>query len=109
MIDEEVAFEIGLVSDRTWQVHGAHGSNTSSRYVAKLILPVTDVMGRSVALGMPMECTGIPKLREQHREFGVEVVGILGRNFLQFCQLLIDGEKGEVGVTISEAVTRPRT
>ncbi|WP_225210107.1 aspartyl protease family protein [Xanthomonas bonasiae] len=107
-IDQGIADTLRLPSHGQDQVHGAHGYGELKKYKAKLILPVADKQGYCFALGMPVECAGIPHLSEKYSSMGAKVVGIIGRNFLQFCTVVIDGPQGKIHVEIDQSVQFPR-
>lgn len=109
VIDEEVAEDLGLqVLSNSAGVHGIHGWQSSKKYLAKVGLPVVDSSGFKFDLGMPLECTGMPDLRKRLKEKGANVFGMIGRNFLQFCALSIDGMTGKVSIRIDEEILKPR-
>jgi hypothetical protein len=108
MIDEALAIKLGLPVQGEEEVHGAHGYGALRKYIAKLVLPVVDSSGSAFAFGIPAECSGMPNLAERYATKGMTVVGILGRNFLQFCALSIDGSSGQIAVQIDQAVLSPR-
>jgi hypothetical protein len=51
-----------------------------------------------------MECVGVPELLEKNREHDANVIGILGRVFLQSAKLEIDGSTGRVALLIRNGV-----
>jgi hypothetical protein len=107
MIDESVAQELQLPVEREWEVHGAHGWGKSKKYFVRLMLPVQPAAGPPEHLGMPIECTGMPDLRARCMKDGIPVLGMLGRNFFQFCHLTIDGPACKIEVVIDESIQRP--
>lgn len=108
MIDDGIATALKLPVEGEADVHGAHGYGKLRKYTAKLILPALDSSGQHFALGVPIQCTGVPGLRERYQRDDLSVVGMLGRNFLQFCIAEFDGPSGRVAVHITENCLRPR-
>jgi hypothetical protein len=108
LIDEALAIEMKLTVCGEEEVHGAHGYGKLRKYEAKLALPVVDSTGTALGLGIPTECLGVPHLSERYAREGISVVGILGRNFLQFCTLEINGLSGQVVIRIDQSALFPR-
>ena len=108
MIDEGIAAGLNLPMLDEKKSHGIHGHGTSRRYIATLFLPVLDGSGGNLALGIPVECSAVPQLSERYSRDGLSVVGILGRNFLQFCMLEINGLSGRIVVQIDGSILRSR-
>jgi hypothetical protein len=108
MIDDAIATALKYPAQGEEEIHGAHGYGIVRKYIGKLALPIIDSSGETLALGIPAECTGIPHLSERYARDGISVVGVLGRNFLQFCRLEIDGLSGRVFLRIDESVLLPR-
>ena len=106
-IDQSIADSLGLVPTGIQGVHGVHGHSESKKYLANLALPVSNQGSTLLRFAMPVECTGVPNLLAHYSDTPYRVVGIIGRNFLQFCKLIADGPTGKVILEISEAVTRP--
>ena len=108
VIDESLAVQLRLSHEGTTNVHGAHGSGELKTYLAKLLLPARDSAGSDVLFACPIVCTGTPQLLQRHQKLGAEVIGILGRLFLQFCSIEVDGMTGETRVRIDESVRYAR-
>ena len=108
MIDEAIASTLNLPVQGEEEVHGAHGYGFLRKYIGRLVLPVVDNSGEALALRIPVECTGMPQLSEHYSHEGISVIGVLGRNFLQFCNIEIDGLSGQVTVRIDKSVLLPR-
>jgi hypothetical protein len=106
-IDQSIADSLGLVPTGTDRVHGVHGHSDSKKYFANLVLPVSIQGQTHVRFAIPVECTGVPGLLAQYGNSQYRVVGIIGRNLLQFCKLTVDGTSGNVILEINESVTRP--
>jgi predicted aspartyl protease len=102
MIDVDVADRLRLPVLGTKEIHGIHGYGTVSCYQAKLVLPAQDPIGEDCEFTTTIECIGVPSLTEKNREHGVNVIGIIGRQFLQNVQLEIDGESGKLKLLVSD-------
>ena len=107
LICESVAKTLGLSRSRESDAHGLTGKATLNQYMAQLHLPVKDDQSRDVMFMIPVDCHGIPDLSTNHQTYGVDVIGVLGRLFLQFVRLDINGITGQVRLHIDDAVTRP--
>lgn len=106
-IDQSIADSLGLAPTGADRVHGVHGHSESKKYLANLVLPVSNQGEVMLRFAMPVECTGVPNLLAHYSDTPHRVVGIMGRNFLQFCKLTVDGPHGRVTLEINESVTRP--
>ena len=104
MIDVDVAHRLRLPVLGTKEIHGIHGYGTVSCYQAKLALPAKDPNGEDCTFTTIIECIGVPSLTEKNREHGVNVIGIIGRQFLQNVYLEIDGSTGELKLLITDSV-----
>lgn len=102
MIDLEVAEMLHLPQQGTREIHGIHGYGTLQQFVAKVILPTQDAGGRECTFEQVMECVGVPSLRQKSGEQNANVIGILGRMFLQDAHLEIDGNSGRVILQIGK-------
>lgn len=106
-ICESVAKTVCLPCHGGADAHGLTGKTTLNQYMAQLHLPVRDDQCRDVLFKIPVHCQGIPDLYANHQSYGVDVIGVLGRLFLQFVRLDINGITGQVRLHIDDAVTRP--
>ena len=104
MIDSEVALSLQLHVRGTREIHGIHGYGSLPQYLAKLILPAKGADGKDCLFEQVMECVGVPSLLEKNREHGAQVIGILGRAFLQSAQLEIDGGAGRITLGLRGSV-----
>jgi hypothetical protein len=102
MIDLEMADHLRLPVRGTKEIHGIHGYGSVSCYQAKLFLPAKDVYGRDCKFTKNIECIGVPSLTEKNREHGVDVIGIVGRQFLQNVRLEIDGATGQLKLLVND-------
>jgi predicted aspartyl protease len=102
MIDDDVADHLRLSVLGTKEIHGIHGYGTVSCYQAKLVLPAKDPIGEDCKFTKIIECIGVPSLTEKNREHGVNVIGIIGRQFLQSVNLEIDGATGRLKLIIKD-------
>ena len=102
MIDDDVADHLRLPIRGTKEIHGIHGYGTVRCYQAKLVLPAQDPLGENCEFTTVIECIGVPSLTEKNREHGVNVIGIIGRQFLQDAYLEIDGATGRLKLLVSD-------
>ncbi len=103
MIDLEVAGSLELPIVGAREVHGIHGYGTLQQYQARLVLPAQDPSGKSCSYTKVIDCLGIPSLVEKNQEHNVAMIGILGRMFLQFVHLEIDGIDGQLSLRIDDS------
>ena len=102
MIDVEVADRLSLPMIGMKEIHGIHGYGTVRCYQAKLVLPATEPIGEDCKFIKAIECVGVPSLTEKNREHGANVIGVLGRQFLQSVYLEIDGTTGKLKLLITD-------
>jgi predicted aspartyl protease len=102
MIDDDVAHRLGLPIRGTKEIHGIHGYGTVYCYQAKLVVSAKDSIGEDRKFIKIIECIGVPSLTEKNKEHGVNVIGIIGRQFLQNVHLEIDGATGRLKLIIKD-------
>lgn len=102
MIDLEVADRLSLPMLGVKEIHGIHGYGTVRCYQAKLVLPAKDPIGEDCKFIKIIECVGVPSLTEKNKEHHANLIGILGRKFLQFVHLEIDGATGKLKLLLSD-------
>jgi predicted aspartyl protease len=101
MIDLQVAERLGLPVLGMREIHGIHGYGSLHCYQAQLVLPAQDPAGEPCKFVRIIECVGVPSLIEKNKEHGANLIGIVGRSFLQFVHLEIDGVAGKLKVLLS--------
>jgi hypothetical protein len=92
------------------------GSDSFVKVNAQIILHVGDVNGVRLKLGLYRDVLCAPKLRQNHDAFGLiapdgspmRIIGLLGRDFLQFAMLTYNGLQGSWDTEIDESVMRPQ-
>jgi len=100
MIDDDVAVLLQLQQQGTREIHGIHGYGTLQQYLARVRLPAKTASGADSYFEQVMECVGVPALLEKSREQNAQVIGILGRAFLQTAYLEIDSKTGRIVLQI---------
>jgi hypothetical protein len=100
MIDYDVAVSLQLRQQGTREIHGIHGYGTLQQYLARVRLPAKTASGADSYFEQVMECVGVPALLEKSREQNAQVIGILGRAFLQRAYLEIDSKTGRIVLQI---------
>ena len=100
MIDYDIAISLQLREQGTREIHGIHGYGTLQQYLAKVRLRANNASGADDCFEQVMECVGVPALLEKSRELNAQVIGILGRAFLQAAYLEIDSKIGRVVLQI---------
>ena len=103
MIDLDVVGSLDLAVRGTREVHGIHGYGVLQQYLARLILPAKNVEGQDCLFEQVMECVAVPGLTEKSRENDAQLIGILGRLFLQSAHLEIDGGTGRIALLIHDS------
>ena len=104
MIDDDVADHLRLPIRGTKEIHGIHGYGTVRCYQAKLVLPAKDPTGEDCKFIKVIECVGVHSLREKNKEHDANLIGILGRQFLQNAHLEINGITGNLKLLVSDQV-----
>ena len=102
MIDDDVADHLRLPIRGMKEIHGIHGYGTVRCYQAKPFLPAKDPIGEDCKFIKSIECVGVPSLTEKNKENHANLIGILGRKFLQFVHLEIDGATGKLKLLLSD-------
>ena len=82
------------------EVHGIHGHGQLQQFLGRISLPALDADGRRTVFTAVIDCVGVPSLREKNRDYGVDIIGIRGRMFLQRALLRIDGLTGRIELQI---------
>jgi hypothetical protein len=100
MIDYDVAVSLQLRQQGTREIHGIHGYGTLQQYLARMRLPAKTASEADSYFEQVMECVGVPALLEKSREQNAQVIGILGRAFLQTAYLEIDSKTGRIVLQI---------
>jgi hypothetical protein len=105
-IAQHTAEMLSLTSIGTASSFGAHGPQESVRYCADFTLRIIDLpTGKALAVTFEdHEVLGIPKMKESFDQFGLRdpsgnllnVIGILGREFLRHTKLTYNGPAGTV-------------
>ena len=65
-------------------------------------LPAKDPKGEDCQFIELIECVGVPSLTEKNKEHDVNLIGIVGRKFLQFVHLEIDGANGKLKLLLGD-------
>jgi len=100
MIDDDVAVLLQLQQQGTREIHGIHGYGTLQQYLARVRLPAKTASGADSYFEQVMEYVGVPALLEKSREQNAQIIGILGRAFLQAAYLEIDSKTGRIALQI---------
>jgi hypothetical protein len=100
MIDLEVAEALHLSMQGSREVHGIHGYGRLQQFLGRVSLPARDDSGQSTLFSATVECVAVPSLSAKNRQYGVEVIGILGRIFLRRSRLIVDATSGRVELEI---------
>lgn len=114
VIDSDVAKEMGLVPTGRETISGIGGEGLTYKYLAQIFLFVGDVHGAGVAISLHNEFVSgnIRKLHEMRKltepdGTPIQVIGLLGRDFLKFATLTYKGSDGSWDMHIHENVMRP--
>ena len=108
-IAQHTAEQLGLTPTGTSSSFGAHGQQESVRYRADFTLRIIDSDGKTLSVCFEdHEVMGIPKMKESFDQFGlrdpngnlVNVIGVLGREFLRHAKLTYNGPQGTVDFEI---------
>jgi hypothetical protein len=104
MIDLDTAMSLQLNLCGTREIHGIHGYGSLQQFLAKLVLPAKDQDDQDCFFEQVMECVGVPSLMEKNREHGAQIIGILGRVFLQSAHLEMEGSAGRITLHLRDSV-----
>jgi hypothetical protein len=114
-IDESVADELGLKASRTVISHGLGGAVEMNRYLVMLFIPAKPVLGNvphgALAMLGFLQEVGSLGLHRYHQSLGNlpgKIIGVLGRNILQFTRTTYDGLTGTITIEADEAMRRPK-
>jgi hypothetical protein len=108
-IAQHTAEELHLTPLGTASSFGAHGEQESTRYCANFTLRIADPAGKMLSISFEdHEVLGIPKMKESFDRFGIRdqtgkllnVIGVLGREFLRHAKLVYDGPRGTIDFEI---------
>lgn len=113
-IDGDVVQELKLTPLNETKVQGVEGDVSQNTYMALLLVILGKVKDENLAIGVPMEAVCLPKIRASYDSYGlttsegeaIRVVGILGRDFLQFTKFTYDGLSGRWGMEIDTNAMR---
>lgn len=108
-IDQSVADELGLTSTRTVVSHGLGGAVPTKCYQVMIFIPAKPLGNyppQAIAvLGFPQE-VGSVSLHKYHEGLGKSpgrIIGVLGRNLLQFTRTTYEGLSGTITVEADAA------
>jgi hypothetical protein len=115
-IDAEVARELNLMPVSRTEAFGIGGSGMFEMVSANMLLYVGDVRGDRAAIGLFKDFICAPRLREKHDSYNLtapdgsplRIIGMLGRDFLQFATLTYNGLSGHWEMKIDPSVMRPQ-
>ena len=109
-IAQHTADHLGLTPQGTANSFGAHGAQTSTRYRADFSLRINNpTTGKTLSLTFhDHDVMAIPKMKESFDQFEVRdetgnlinVIGVLGREFLAHTKLHYDGPAGTIDFEI---------
>lgn len=113
-IDGDVTQELNLVPIGKAKVQGVEGDNFQNTFMALLLLMIGNVNGENLAIGVPVEAACLPKIRASYDTYKLttsegtplRVIGVLGRDFLQFTKLTYDGLNGKWDMEIDTSAMR---
>lgn len=115
-IDEDVARELNLNPVAQDYVTGVSGAGLHNFYKAAVFLELGDVHGDKVAMSLfKDQFAAVRQLRANYDRAKLvapngtplRVIGLLGRDFLQFTQLHYDGLKGNWRMEVDPRVLKP--
>lgn len=91
--------------------YGAGGKHVTPVFLAAFELHITDDKTRlATAIGWEQEAAAIPNMdahtRVQYGNEDLELIGLLGRDFLRFCRFVYDGPKGTMEFEVDFAAVK---
>jgi hypothetical protein len=114
-IDDGIAKVLGLGVVSKADVHGVEGVSPQDTCMALLLVPVVSSGDEKIAIGINIEAVAIPNLTASYATYGllspegepVRIIGVLGRQFLQFTTFTYKGLDGSWEMLIDESIMRP--
>lgn len=112
-ISADVANELGLTPTRMARGFGAGGEHHLPVFLATIGLNIEDpVSGKGTSIAWEQEALGIPSLgagrRVKCNGEDLEIVGLLGRDFLRACRFVYDGTAGTMEFEFNLAAMKVR-
>lgn len=108
------AEQLGLKPHATTPNHGAHGEHESQIFLVHFSLAIRDGNGPLLAIEREMSVPAIPdmqlayaKLQVQMNGQPLNVIGVLGRDFLRHARMTYDGPRGIVEIEMNLAGMGP--
>ena len=113
-IDAEVAQELNLEFVRETKLQSVAGPLSQPTYLALLLIMLGNVDEENLAIGGKTEAISLPGLRVGYDTYGltspegeqVRIIGVLGRDFLQFTRFTYDGLNGTWEMEIDPSAMR---
>jgi len=110
-ISLKAAQDLGLKPTRMQPGFGAGGQHVNPVFLAAFELHITDdKTGLATAIGWEQEVAAIPNMDAHTRvHYGtedLELVGLLGRDFLRYCRFVYDGPNGTIEFEVDLAAVK---
>jgi Aspartyl protease len=110
-ISESVARGLGLHPTRSQRGYGAGGEHQLPVFLAAIEIEIKDpASNRATRIGWEQEALGIPSLGAARKVncdgVDLEIIGLLGRDFLRFCRVVYDGPAGTIEFELNMAAIK---
>lgn len=110
-IDSDVAHDLDLQLVGETMLQGLEEHSTQPIYLALLLMPLGIVQGEDLAVGGEVKALCLPRIRDGYDARGLtspggeqlRVIGVLGREFLQFTKFTYDGLNGSWNLEIDQS------
>jgi hypothetical protein len=107
-IATHAAQSLGLRPIGVLKLRGAHGEQDSPVFYAHFSLAIADPGGTRLAIEMEQRVCGVPDLERAYDQVGaqagdgspVRLIGLLGRDFLQYTKMTYDGPQARVTIEV---------
>ena len=107
-IATHAAQSLGLHPIGVLKLRGAHGEQDSPLFYARFSLAIADPNGARLAIQMEQRVCGVPDLERAYEKVGaqaadgspVRLIGLLGRDFLQYARMTYDGPQARVTIEV---------
>ena len=112
-IDEELARTLGLPQLEPEKTQGVDGQFEADMFMAKLCIPMVSADSQPFLFAINIPVFSVRDLVKSHEDImnpqgkPAQVVGVIGRVFLQFCKITYDGRSGHMRLVVHEEVMQP--
>jgi len=115
-IDAAVAEELSLKPDGQHEVQGFNVSSSEDHYTVKIVIAAEHVPSHRKNAGMSHQISGVTGIKNMHNrlvaifkeEAPGRIIGIIGRDFLEYTTMVYDGLNGTVTIEVDSSILCPK-